>query len=874
MKRDLWRFLVLVLVLNMTLASAYAQEPAVSGQQSASSKKSVADLLPADTIFFFSIPEICRAREDLQATALWKISQEPSLKTFFEQGIPPLTELKEKIKEETGVSWEELKDLFQGELVLAFIGLDFNEEFSEVDFKAVLALEIPEDREKWEKVLDYLSQRAVEEGAEREEAEFAGKKLVRLRWPNIVLTYSYIGDYFILSTSEIAWEEMTKIAQEGGENLSQNPIFIKMRTQTAPGNSFSFAYLSVENIWAKYGEDIPSLVMEPLEVSGLLGIKAIAGASFPEESGIKDRLYIYAPGERKGLLLAIPEKIADASLLKFVPADAMSFELGKFSWEVLWREIKVVLKAGLPEEIHRDFEETLAAWEEEVGIDLETDLLHPLSQDYIFYAKESEAAGLLLVSQAMADQVLIMPLEDSARFRLAYDKLIAFLKEKSKEWSFGQGSHGGPFGGQGLNIVFNEAEHGKYRIDYVTFEGLPFPFQPAATVTEDFLVVTLSPASARSALSRLEAPGPNIGENEDFLMVLRHLPGKKIVLSYEDTARTWKKLYETMQASIFIFAGMSNETFIDPSLLPPTEDIFQHFFGTGSSTVRVEDGWIGEVYSTLGTGTSLVAATSLVMSMALPALAPVLSRSRAEARKAVCKSNLKQIGLTLAMYANDYDHFPQTLDQLIPDYLPEEGVLHCPSDGDKPMMGYIYRDRARGKKIDEIDAPERYPVVYDTPGNHTGGRNVVFADGHVEWMSERDFQALIRGGEALSPLAKERCKKNLQEIGLAAMTYAFDKDKYPGSLDDLFPEYLEDESLLQCPGEGDPATEVDYKFIVLGKAVWITKPQETVLAYDKPENHAGGRWVLFADGHTEFLSEAAFQEKLVATGRMLEEVVR
>jgi len=416
----------------MMLSSVFAQDPATCCKHLETSKKSAADLLPADTIFFFSIPEICRAREDLKATALWKISQEASLKAFFDQGIPPLTELKAEIKEQTGVSWQELKDLFQGELALAFIGLDFDEEFSRVECKAVLALEIPEDREKWEKVLDYLSQRAVEGGAEREEVEFAGEKLVRLKWPNIVLTYSYIGDYFILTTSEIAWEEVTEIAQEGGKNLSQNPMFTRVRTQTALQGFFSFAYISVENIWAKYGNDIPSQVMEALEVSGLLGVKAIAGASFPEESGIKDRLYVYAPGERKGLFLAIPEEIADASLLKFVPADALSFEIGKFSWEILWREIKTVLKVSLPEEIHSDFEETLAAWEEEAGIDLEIDLLRPLSQDYILYAKESEAAGLLLVSQAMADRVLILPLVDSARFRLAYNKLMAFLKEKSK----------------------------------------------------------------------------------------------------------------------------------------------------------------------------------------------------------------------------------------------------------------------------------------------------------------------------------------------------------------------------------------------------------------------------------------------------------
>ncbi|MCX7705937.1 MAG: DUF1559 domain-containing protein, partial [bacterium] len=42
-------------------------------------------------------------------------------------------------------------------------------------------------------------------------------------------------------------------------------------------------------------------------------------------------------------------------------------------------------------------------------------------------------------------------------------------------------------------------------------------------------------------------------------------------------------------------------------------------------------------------------------------LLPVLSRARENARRGVCMSNLKQIGLALKMYAQDYDEFYPTI---------------------------------------------------------------------------------------------------------------------------------------------------------------------------------------------------------------------
>ena len=120
-------------------------------------------------------------------------------------------------------------------------------------------------------------------------------------------------------------------------------------------------------------------------------------------------------------------------------------------------------------------------------------------------------------------------------------------------------------------------------------------------------------------------------------------------------------------------------------------------------------------------------------------IAPSLSKARVQARRAACKSNLKIIGMALFLYSNDNkDKFPADLETLVTKtYLPEDKMLICPAD--KLRDSYIYR----GAAITVADTPWMI-TVYEKSGNHEGGRNVLFLDGHVELVSEDRFQELIK----------------------------------------------------------------------------------------------------------------------------------
>lgn len=107
-------------------------------------------------------------------------------------------------------------------------------------------------------------------------------------------------------------------------------------------------------------------------------------------------------------------------------------------------------------------------------------------------------------------------------------------------------------------------------------------------------------------------------------------------------------------------------------------------------------------------------------------LFPVFARSRENARRATCQSNLKQIGLGIAQYTQDYDetmpygylyYTPprddlRMWDDLIQPYLKSYQVLVCPSESNP--IDYNYR-----RSVTPVSFAKSYAAneVFDAPGS-------------------------------------------------------------------------------------------------------------------------------------------------------------
>ncbi len=107
-----------------------------------------------------------------------------------------------------------------------------------------------------------------------------------------------------------------------------------------------------------------------------------------------------------------------------------------------------------------------------------------------------------------------------------------------------------------------------------------------------------------------------------------------------------------------------------------------------------------------------------------------------------CATTLSGMGKAFLIYANDHDDkWPPDLKVLLTQQQYPASDRLCPALRHRPdYESYVYRGADTGGAWVE----PMIIMVHDRAGNHEGGRNVLFVDSHVEWVTEERFAELVK----------------------------------------------------------------------------------------------------------------------------------
>lgn len=566
----------------------------------------------------------------------------------------------------------------------------------------------------------------------------AGKSLSSLPLPVPGgVYYGLVGDYFIFAVGEATVAAVVERMGTDAPSLAHSSS-LELSRRKIGGTDATRAWTFYADLAAVYErvqmflpmilqgnlgdvEELPRL----LSTFGVDNLKSLCWEMHHRDGGCRNSIYLHTSGSREGLLALLPDTpITDADL-SFIPRSASWATVYNISLGRIYPEAMSVLKS-MDHTSYAETAEMITDMEAKIGLKLGPDILDLIGDTVIFYDQPGNGGFWLTGITAVIES------PDTTRLRSTIRTLVKAIEEEV-------GS---------TPIKVSSFDHRDHKVEFVNVVGVPMPIAPAWTAHDGRLIVGLFPQIVITALDRLLDGTPerdSILANSDFRRARKVLGGVGSMLGYVDTKAGVGNLYPLALPMAQVGAAMAQGEGVDVnvSAVPTIDAVTKHLFAHVTTSRVDDDGILFVAYGPLPMAVPSIGAGGMELPLMASILLPSLARARELAKRTVSAANLKGVGVSCLIYANEHNElFPPDLQTLVEDGSITPAQLESP----KRVRGrecYVYVVRqGNGSDPRNILAYERRDL------NDGEGVNVLFVDSSVRFVRMDEFEKLLAATEA------------------------------------------------------------------------------------------------------------------------------
>jgi len=509
-----------------------------------------------------------------------------------------------------------------------------------------------------------------------------------------------------------------------GKPLASNPVFRACRDKLGGKQAAEFSVFAngdrlldlLKLGLAASGVEMLPVHEKILKESGLTDLHALYAEIEDSELGSRTRIFVNTGGSRKGILKAWDNQPLTDDTLRMIPKDATAAIASKLDLHAMWEETRRAIEEVDPNTALQ-IDSGLAGISAMLGFSITDQVLPAFGDTWVIFDAPDHGGFLL------SGLVLVAEVRDREALAGALERTMMMLA---------------PLAAQGrMQPTSGMMERDGHTIHYLVLAGWPSPIAPAACFIDDHVVLGLLPQTVAVAAKQVDPKTRkgSILDHPDVKAARAKLPKgmQSFVFSDNDAVERASYGLGTLAATMLCSAAAPDVA--DPGMLPTLPEALAEVRCGVGSTIADEDGILYTSYNNvaplglLGNQAATVASIALLISILLPSL----SRARALAKRAVSAANLRGIGHAMHIYANDHqESYPPDFDALIAEGMITRDMLVSPLD-DEAGVSYVYISGQR-------DSSDWRSILAYERIHSDEGTNVLFLDGHVEWLRLPDFK--------------------------------------------------------------------------------------------------------------------------------------